>query len=82
MEGLILSNPEDVGVPDTIDAIPCLTITNGFECEECGKLTGTVGAMESHCYKEHDWTKVRGNIWSECKVQTFFKGLYLRYNLS
>jgi hypothetical protein len=79
MNGLLLCDPESVRVLDTIDAIPCLNITDGFECEECDKLTGTVGSMEMHCNREHGWTKVQGKVWGECKVQTFFKGLNMRF---
>ncbi len=78
---LDLAQPNDVVLANGIDAIQCLTVTDGYECKECGKLFGSVISMKKHCNRVHKWTTTQAIMWRETKLQTVFKGPQLRYTL-
>ncbi len=78
---LDLVQPNDVLVANGIETIKCLTVTDGYECKECGKLYGSGISMKKHCNGKHGWTTTQAVMWGKTKLQTVFRGSYLRYTL-
>jgi hypothetical protein len=76
---LELIRPEDITIPDEVEVIPSLALTDGFECEICGKLAGTVLSMEKHCNTQHGWKKTQTIEWRKCNLQRFFAKPNIRY---
>jgi Orsellinic acid/F9775 biosynthesis cluster protein D len=61
MSGLRVSSAEDIKLPlMEIEAMDGLEVINGFECQYCGGLYGTLRSMQNHCRDRHEWVKSRG----------------------
>jgi hypothetical protein len=76
-----LVEPNEAVIPVASGAIPNIKVIDGFECIECGKLTGSIGSMKVHCQVEHCWTKAQSETWKDCKLQSFFNKPNIRYML-
>ena len=54
--------PEEIQSPNTeIEAIDGLKVIDGFACESCNALYGSLLSMKVHCQRTHGWTESKGN---------------------
>ena len=61
MSRLRVSRAEDMKLPLVeIKAIEGLEVIDGFECQDCGGLFGTLRSIQNHCRDRHGWVKSRG----------------------
>jgi Orsellinic acid/F9775 biosynthesis cluster protein D len=73
-------DPNDVTTPmETVAPINGLKSQRGFQCmfDGCRSIGGTVNSIKEHS-KGHKWSPHEARRWREIKIQTFFRGQYLR----
>jgi hypothetical protein len=59
--GLKVSNIDEIIFPLVeIDAIDGLDVIDGFACQECAGLYGTLKSIQKHCRERHGWVKANG----------------------
>jgi Orsellinic acid/F9775 biosynthesis cluster protein D len=59
--GLLISNSDEIILPSVeIEAIDGLEVIEGFACQECVGLYGTLESIRQHCRKKHGWVKLQG----------------------
>jgi len=78
---LFLKEVKDVIVPlnNTIEPLPELELSQGFECNTCGYSSKAVKTMRDHCYKLHSYVRSKGIRWSRRYIQTFFPNQECKY---
>jgi len=59
--GLLISNSNDIILPSVeIEAIEGLEVIEGFACQMCTGLYGTLESIRQHSRKQHGWVKSHG----------------------
>jgi Orsellinic acid/F9775 biosynthesis cluster protein D len=54
--------PEEIQSPTTeVEAIDGLKVIDGFVCESCDALYGSLLSIKGHCQRIHGWTESKGN---------------------
>lgn len=56
-------------------------VSDGLKCVHMncvGNLFATMGSMEAHC-RTHGWKAHEPPMWTDCSIQTFFKGQNIKY---
>jgi hypothetical protein len=86
--------PEEVAIPvEGANAIEGLKVIDGFMCQTCNSLCGTLSSMVKHCQDSHDWTTCKSkythgwkesadlleDMWTEKKLQTLSINTGLKY---
>jgi uncharacterized C2H2 Zn-finger protein len=58
---LRVSNVDEIIFPSVeIEAIDGLDVIDGFACQECGWLYGTLKSIQKHCRARHGWVQANG----------------------
>jgi hypothetical protein len=59
--GLLMPNSDEIILPSgEIQAIDGLEVVEGFACQGCVGLYGTLESIRQHCRKKHGWVKSQG----------------------
>ncbi|KAF2837475.1 hypothetical protein M501DRAFT_937207 [Patellaria atrata CBS 101060] len=77
-----LRDPADVDAPQTRDfPVPQLPVENGLICnhEGCFHLCVTIKRMKAHWNAIHNQCNAEISGWRSVPLQTFFRGIHLRY---